>query len=150
MSDGAGLKVRAAEIGDVEALADLMTDLGYKTRASEMAARMNAIKTDSRYRTFVAVQDAKIVGMIGTLACATYEHNDLGGRILALVVSSDVRSSGIGRMLMAAAERDFADRKITRVALDTRFERERAHKFYEDLGYAKNGFRLVKKLTESA
>ena len=48
--------------------------------------------------------------------------------------------------LIAAAEQDFRERKVNRVALDTRFEREQAHKFYEGLGYAKNGFRLVKKL----
>jgi len=87
-----------------------------------------------------------VCGMIGTFACHSFEHNDLGGRILALVVASDSRRRGIARRLMAAAEQDFAERKIMRIAVNTRFERNDAHQFYEALGYQRNGFRFVKTL----
>jgi ribosomal protein S18 acetylase RimI-like enzyme len=84
--------------------------------------------------------------MIGTVARHSLEHNDLSGRILALVVASNARRAGIGRQLLAAAENDFAQRNIRRIALDTRFEREQAHQFYEALGYRRNGLRFVKNL----
>jgi len=48
--------------------------------------------------------------------------------------------------LIATAEKDFAQRRIMRVALDARFTREDAHKFYESLGYERNGWRFVKQL----
>jgi GNAT superfamily N-acetyltransferase len=52
----------------------------------------------------------------------------------------------VGQALIAAAEEDLARRNIRRVAVNTHFRRERAHEFYEKLGYTKNGFRLVKEL----
>jgi ribosomal protein S18 acetylase RimI-like enzyme len=141
------LKIRVAEMNDAAALAQLMCELGYETTKSEMQMRMEKIATDERFRTFVAVLDGKVYGMIGTLTCPSYEHNDPGGRILALATLSTMRRRGIGRALIATAENDFAYRGIRRVALNTRLAREDAHKFYESLGYERNGWRFVKQLS---
>ena len=93
---------------------------------------------DERYRTFVAMRDGKVCGIIGTLASLSYEHNDVGGRILALVTLRTMRRHGIGRVLIATAEKDFVQRGIARIALNTRLAREDAHKFYQSLGYERN------------
>ena len=143
------LTIRAAEMTDVSALAQLMCELGYETTKSEMKTRMEKIAADERYRTFVAVRDGKVCGMIGTLTTPSYEHDDPGGRILALTTLSTMRRCGIGRALIATAEKDFAQRGIKRVALNTRLAREDAHKFYESLGYERNGWRFVKQLSVS-
>jgi ribosomal protein S18 acetylase RimI-like enzyme len=142
-----GLTIRTAEIKDAAALALLMCELGYETTKSDMKMRMERIAFDERYRTFVAVHDGKVCGMIGTLTCPGYEHNDPGGRILALAILSTMRRRAIGRALIATAEKDFAQRGIRRVALNTRIAREDAHKFYESLGYQRNGWRFVKQLS---
>lgn len=142
----ADLTIRYAQPGDAAVLAQLVCELGYETTKSEMQTRMERIATDERYRTFVAVFDGNVCGMIGTLTCASYEHNDTSGRILALVTSRVARRRGIGRALIATAEKDFAQRGIRRVALDTRLTRQDAHKFYESLGYERNGWRFVKQL----
>jgi ribosomal protein S18 acetylase RimI-like enzyme len=141
------LTIRVAEMNDAAALAELMCELGYETTKLEMQTRMARIAADERYRTFVAVRDRKVYGMIGTLTCLSYEHNDPSGRILALAILSTMRRRGIGRALIAAAEEDFAQRGIKRVALNTRLTREDAHKFYESLGYERNGWRFVKQLS---
>ena len=138
--------VRTAEATDAEALAELMTQLGYETRASEMQMRMEGIRADKHYATLVAVSSGKVCGMIGTFTCYSYEHNSPSGRILALVVSDKMRGRGVGHALIAAAEKDLAQKNISRVAVNTRFERKEAHEFYEKAGYTKNGFRLVKEL----
>src|SRR5205807_3090365 len=143
---GVDVTIRAAEAADAEALADLMTQLGYETRASEMEMRMEAIRANKNYATFVAVSKGKVCGMIGTFTCYTYEHNSPSARILALVVSEKMRGRGVGQALIAAAERDLAQRNIRRVAVNARFERKEAHEFYEKLGYTRNGFRFVKEL----
>ena len=152
MSNGqdVDLAIRFAETSDAEALAGLMTELGYSTRTSEMTMRLETIAADVRYRTFVAVRNGKICGMIGTFCYFSYEHNNPGGRILALVVSKDARRAGIGRRLIAAAESDFSQRNIQRVAVNTQLAREEAHKFYERAGYTSNGFRFVKTLAPLA
>jgi ribosomal protein S18 acetylase RimI-like enzyme len=141
------LTIRVADINDAAALAQLMCELGYETTKSEMQTRMERIAADDCYRTFVAVLGRKVCGMIGTLACPSYEHNEPGGRILALATLGTMRRRGIGRALIATAEEDFAHRGIRRVALNTRLAREDAHKFYESLGYQRNGWRFVKQLS---
>ena len=141
------LTIRVAEMNDASALAQLMCELGYRTTKSEMQMRLQRIATDERYRTFVAVCDGKVCGMIGTLMYLSYEHNDPSGRIVALVIMSTMRRRGIGRALIATVEKDFAQRGIRRVALNTRLAREDAHKFYESLGYERSGWRFVKQLS---
>ena len=146
MPEDVDVTIRAAEAADVEALADLMTQLGYETRTSEMQMRIESILANKNYATFVAVSKGKVCGMIGTLTCYTYEHNSPSGRILALVVSEKMRGRGVGCTLIAAAEKDLAQKNISRVAVNTRFERKEAHEFYEKTGYTRNGFRFAKEL----
>jgi ribosomal protein S18 acetylase RimI-like enzyme len=141
------LTIRDARLIDAPALAALMCELGYETSNAEMCQRLKSILTDPRFRTFVAEIDKTVCGMIGTLAHASHEHNDFSGKIVALVVSKKQRRSGIGRALIAAAEKDFANRKVMRVSLTTRFTREEAHQFYEALGYSRTGFRFAKNLS---
>ncbi len=144
------LTIRLAEAADAETLARLMGELGYETRVSEMQMRLEAIAQDPCYRTFVAVKAGKICGMIGTFTHFSYEHNDPGGRILALIVSNSERGTGVGKKLVAAAENDFAQRNIRRIAVQTHLRRKDAHAFYESVGYEKTGYRYVKTLAAAA
>jgi ribosomal protein S18 acetylase RimI-like enzyme len=144
-----GWRIRDAELNDTAELAVLMRELGYETKRAEMEARLKLILSNPAYKTFVAIMDGCVCGMIGTLTYPSYEHNNPGARILALVTLSAVRRRGIGRALIATAEKDLAQRGIRRVALDTRLTREDAHKFYESLGYERNGWRFVKELSVS-
>ena len=140
------VSIRHAEKADAAALAQLMGELGYPTRVSDMEMRLDSIMRDPEYRTFVAMCGATVCGMIGTCCMKSHEHNNVGGRIVALVVSEKNRGRGVGRALVQAAENDFIARNVRRVALTTRITREKAHLFYENLGYTKNGFRFVKEL----
>jgi ribosomal protein S18 acetylase RimI-like enzyme len=144
-----GCWIRDAELNDAPELALLMCELGYETQRAEMETRLKLILSNPAYKTFIAIMDGCVCGMIGTLTYPSYEHNDPSGRTLALVTLSAARRRGIGRALIATAEKDFAQKGIRRVALDTRVNREDAHKFYESLGYERNGWRFVKRLPAS-
>ena len=138
--------IRDADLNDASDIAALMCELGYQTNRAEMETRLKEILSNPAYKTFVAVTDGCVRGMIGTITCRSYEHNDPSGRILAFVTSGVARRRGIGRALIATAENDFAEKGIRRVALNTQLTREEAHKFYESLGYQRNGWRFVKEL----
>ncbi|HEU5313147.1 MAG TPA: GNAT family N-acetyltransferase [Candidatus Udaeobacter sp.] len=144
-----GCWIRDAELNDAPELAALICELGYETTRAEMQTRLKLILSNPAYKTFVAIMDGCVCGMIGTLTYPSYEHNDPSGRIVVLVTLSTARRRGIGRALVATAEKDFAQKGIRRVALDTRLTREDAHKFYESLGYERNGWRFVKRLPAS-
>ncbi len=98
---------------------------------------------------FVAINDEEVCGMIGLFTHRTYEHDDVSGRILALSVSEKMRGKGVRRLLIEGAEQFFLGRKIRRVAVYTRLEREGPHRFYEAVGFKRNGFRFVKDLSLS-
>ena|SRR2546421_7297616 len=134
-------RIRDAELSDAAELAALACQLGYETIGAEMESRLVSILKDPRYKTLAALKDEKICGMIGTFS---------NGRIIALVVSRKSRRHGIGARLIAAAEKDFARRGITRVTLTTRFGRAEAHRFYDKLGYARTGFRFAKNLVSAS
>jgi ribosomal protein S18 acetylase RimI-like enzyme len=138
--------IRNAALSDAGPLAALMGELGYRTTAAQMRARLRRILADSRYKTLVAELSGKLCGMVGTIFHPSYEHDDLSGRIIVLVVSAKTRQHGIGRELVAAAEKQFAKNGIRRVAVNTRLTRKEAHQFYQALGYQRNGFRFVKQL----
>ena len=143
------LAIREAEPSDASEMAALICELGYETTPTEMEDRLRSILPDSAYKTYVAIVDGRICGMIGTLVQASYEHNDLSGRILALVTLDTTRRRGVGRALIAAAEEIFARRGIRRIALDTRLTRADAHKFYQALGYERNGYRFVRDIADT-
>ena len=139
-------RIRNAELSDAAELAVLMSELDYETQAPDMEMRLKSILSNAAFKTFVAIMDGRVCGMIGTFTYASYEHNDPGARILALVTLSTARRRGIGRALIAAAEEDLAQRGITRVSLNTSLARKGAHKFYESVGYERNGWRFMKQL----
>ena len=123
-----------------------MTELGYATKTSEMSERLQSILANPYFATLVAVDGDEVFGMIGLFAHASYEHNDVSGRILALIVAERFRRRGIARDLIAEAERYFLGRKIRRVVVTTRLDRTNAHRFYEAAGYTRTGFRFGKEL----
>ena len=110
-------RIRNAKLSDAPELASLMCELGYETTSDQMRARLKSILPYALYSTFVARIGKELCGMIGTLTHMSHEHNDLSGKIVALVVSKKQRRSGVGRTLVAAAEKDFATRNVTRVTL---------------------------------
>ena len=140
------LAIRDAKLSDAAELATLMSELGYETTSEEMQKRLQSVINNPHFTTLVATINNEVCGMIGTTTHMSHEHNDLSGKIVALVVSRKQRRIGIGRALIAAAEKDFTDRNVTRVTLTTRFERKEAHQFYEALGYSRTGFRFGKNL----
>jgi ribosomal protein S18 acetylase RimI-like enzyme len=145
----ANVRIRAAKLSDAAELAALMCELGYETTSDEMTMRLKSIVKNAGYSTFVAKIGKELCGMIGTLTHMSHEHNDLSGKIVALIVSRKQRRSGVGRALIATAEKHFARRNVTRVTLTTRFERNEAHRFYEAVGYARTGLRFAKNLAPS-
>jgi N-acetylglutamate synthase-like GNAT family acetyltransferase len=72
--------IRPATINDSGPIANLMTQLGYPTSETEMAARLLAILPDPGYHTCVAERDGKVVGMAGLRLIHLYDKSGLYGQ----------------------------------------------------------------------
>ncbi len=138
--------IRDADKGDAEALANLMTELGYPTSTENMIRRFEKISADPSYRTLVAAQGGKVVGVAGIHLERYYEKDGLCARIMSFVVSSEHRGRGVGRALISAAE-DWARESGARdVMLTAHKRRADAHQFYRQMGYEATGYRFYKEL----
>ena len=140
---------RSAQSEDVEALANLITELGYPTSSDDMDRRFQAISADSSYATLVAARGGNVLGMVGLHLERFYESNSSCVRIMALVVGSEHRGRGVGRILVSAAEDWARQRGAREIMLTTHKRRADAHRFYVSMGYEATGYRFYKPLGAS-
>lgn len=139
------LVIRPATMDDVPALASLATHLGYPTDEAAMRERMRPIVADANYATLVAESGGRVIGYAGMTWKWSWVEDERRGELLSLVVDPQVRGRGAGAALMAAAEEWMRARGAGSVHLTTALHREGAHRFYERIGYARTGYRYVKK-----
>jgi ribosomal protein S18 acetylase RimI-like enzyme len=63
-----------------------------------------------------------------------------------VVVDSDFRSKKVGELMMNELELIAKEASCRFLMLDAYLENTRAHKFYENLGFQKKGYHMLKKL----
>lgn len=127
--------IRSAAVNDAPELADLTTQLGYPVETDAMRDRLERLQDRSDDIVLVAVDpDDRPIGWIHVAMLALLEHSDYAS-INGLVVDERRRSAGIGRALVAAGEEWARQQGATEITVRSRNSRERAHRFYEQLGF---------------
>jgi GNAT superfamily N-acetyltransferase len=129
--------IRDARGEDMEAIALLMTDLGYPTAFSDMQERLEKIFSHPDYRTLVAVMDDEIVGFSGLMKGLSFERSGKYLRIISFVVTGNARNKGIAGRLIKASEEWAVELGVDSVVISSgnRDERKAAHIFYQKMGY---------------
>ncbi|MBA3877424.1 MAG: N-acetyltransferase [Anaerolinea sp.] len=134
MIDTAGTILRPAETGDAVRIAALFTEEGYPVGPSAIVARLARFAgPDSA--VVVADRNGEVIGFIALHVLPRFEHDDAVVRILALVVDAGARERGVGRLLMAEAERVGRERAAAFVEVTAGHHRPDARRLYESLGY---------------
>jgi GNAT superfamily N-acetyltransferase len=99
-------------------------------------AALDAIAADPNNHVYVADVDGRVVG---TFQLTFIRQLSYGGCLVAQVesvfVDPDQRSSGVGSAMMTFARAEAERRGAFRLQLTSNVKRERAHRFYERLGY---------------
>ncbi len=128
--------VRAANQSDAEALAHLSGELGYPVTAVQVRERLAFIERKRDHATFVAVVPDR--GVVGWIQLAEVRALEVEPRaeITGLVVDSAYRSAGVGRLLVARGEAWARENGLPMIGVRSNVVRERAHSFYERLGYS--------------
>jgi len=129
------IRIRRAQSEDAEFLAHLSGELGYPADAAVVAQRL-AVLLDRGDDAVLVAEGAEgaVLGWVHAFVAHRLESPsfaELGG----LVVSEGVRGRGIGRDLVAAAERWARGRGLTAIRVRSNVVREEAHAFYRCLGY---------------
>jgi GNAT superfamily N-acetyltransferase len=134
--------VRQILATDAAAAARLCEELGYPASISAIEQRISTLADRQDSAVYVACLDSKVVGWIG-LSIVHHLQSDPYVEIGGLVVASEIRSQGIGSVLLSFAEKWAASHGINTVVVRSRVSRERAHLFYERAGYTRVKTSLV-------
>lgn len=93
------------------------------------------------YRIHVALLDGSIVGSFALLVMDNLGHRGApSGVIEDVVVDPRCQGQGIGRAMMRHALALCGEKGCYKVALSSNLSRERAHAFYESLGFERHGY----------
>lgn len=141
----AELTYRAAAKADLPAILRLyaqpdMDDGNVLSRAAAEAVfeRMMAVPD---YTVFVALRAGRIVGSYALLIMPNLGHQGSpSGVIEDVVVDPGCQGEGIGREMMAHALAMCREAGCYKAVLSSNLKRERAHAFYESLGFERHGY----------
>lgn len=109
------LRMRAATIGDVHAVVDLLRVLGYPAQEGAVRASLEAMFQDRRHAVVVAEIDGEVAGL---LAMAVRPSVSLGGWVgvlESLVVRAHCRGQGVGEALLQFAKGLAVERGVVRL-----------------------------------
>ena len=130
------VQVRSAVAADAERIAILAGQLGYPSTVETVLRQLPRIQSSPEHAVFVAeAPDGLVIGWLHVHA-HHFVANDPRAEIGGLVVDENSRNAGVGRLLMEQAEQWARDKGYREVVLRSNVIRERAHKFYESLGYS--------------
>jgi GNAT superfamily N-acetyltransferase len=130
----ASIALRPATPDDADAIAALFTDEGYPAGPSDIVERLGRFASPHS-RVVVAEREGTLLGFVAFHAMPRFEHDDRIVRILALVVDAGARERGVGRALIAEAERAAAELDGAFIEITAGHHRPEARQLYETLGY---------------
>jgi len=140
--------LRSAHVSDAAAIARLSGQLGYSSSPEEIELRLrDVLDRPGGVAVFVAEDEGEVAGWLHVLGNHTIETAPFA-LILGLVVDETRRSRGIGASLVAAAAEWAVGEGYSLLRVRSNVVRERAHAFYERLGFerAKSQVVFVKRL----
>lgn len=93
------------------------------------------------YALYVAALNGAIVGSFALLVMDNLGHLGAKSAVIEdVVVDPAVHGQGIGQAMMRFAIAQCREKGCYKVALSSNAKRERAHAFYEQLGFARHGY----------
>lgn len=112
--------------------------------AEEAGAKFDQLTADPRYRIHVAVAGGQIVGTFALTMIGGLTHGARDSCIVEdVVVSADHQRDGIGKQMMQFAIDECARADCYKLVLSSHLQRDKAHAFYEGLGFRKHGYSFL-------
>jgi PhnO protein len=126
--------IRELSRDDAAAAASLSAELGYPADTDAMRARVERLSAMADHGLYAARQGTRVVGWIHVLA-AHHLQGEPRAEIGGLIVAADVRSAGVGALLVQRAEQWAREHGFDAILVRSQIMREAAHRFYLREGY---------------
>jgi GNAT superfamily N-acetyltransferase len=127
--------MRPARLSDAASIAGLSTQLGYPSRPEETEGRLRDVLDRPDGAVLVAEEEGTVVGWLQVVGSHTIDSEPCA-LIAGLVVDEARRNRGIGAALVEAAVEWAAGHGYGAIRVRSNVIRERAHAFYERLGFS--------------
>ena len=149
------LSIRRAGAGDVAALLALYKLLEVVAEPAvtleSALAHFRDLESNPNHRLYVAELDETIVGTFSLIYIPGLSHSARdSGVVEDVVVAQEMQGTGIGKQMMRFAMAACVARHCYKLVLSSHVQRERAHRFYEGLGFSKHGYSYLLDLSASA
>jgi GNAT superfamily N-acetyltransferase len=139
------IAVREAAVADATRLVELIIALGHPIEELDVSRNLEILVRNGLL-PLVATDGDRVIGMCGLSAMTTVHRPAPVGRVSVMIVDQGYRGRGIGALLVAEAEKRLAEHGCRIVEVTSNMRRDRAHRFYEQLGYERTSYRFMKKL----
>nr|WP_277622848.1 GNAT family N-acetyltransferase [Sphingomonas telluris] len=126
-------------------MTELIIELGHPIEEAQVRANLELLSERSPL-PLVATTNGEVVAMCGLSAMVTVHRDAPVGRVSVMIVAEAHRGRGIGALLIAEAEKRLAALGCKILEVTSNVRRERAHQFYEKLGYERTSYRFMKRL----
>ncbi len=145
MTDFETLVIRPAAAEDLSAVLALYAqpeiDNGRVLPLGEAERLLQKFARYPDYTLYVTEHEGRIVGSFALLIVDNIGHLGAPSAIVEDVVVDPARHGmGIGRQMMQFAMQKARDKGCYKLMLSSNARRERAHSFYESLGFERHGF----------
>jgi GNAT superfamily N-acetyltransferase len=137
--------VREAEDSDAPRLVELIIALGHQIEEADVHRNLEILARNG-LAPLVAADGGEVIGMCGISAMVAVHRPAPVGRVSVMIVDESYRGRGVGALLMAEAEKRLAERGCKIIEVTSNMRRDRAHHFYEQLGYERTSYRFMTKL----
>jgi N-acetylglutamate synthase-like GNAT family acetyltransferase len=129
--------IREAHIGDAEAIAFLLRQMGHQASGEDVVERLSGLIGSVRDRVWVGEQDERVIAFLSFTMWPRFYAGGYQGRISAMAVNSEYRRNGYGRQLVEYAEEFAKISDCPRIEVTSYSHRTETHEFYQEIGYTR-------------
>ena len=129
------MRIRKARDSDIDVLLELSDQLGHPATREDFQKQFSVLSQNDDHIILVAeTKDQGVIGWVHALIrllLFSEPRAEIGG----LVVDEKNRGKGIGRLLLAAAEKWAKSKDISIIVVRSNVIRQEAQEFYPNVGY---------------
>ncbi|MEO4206757.1 GNAT family N-acetyltransferase [Acinetobacter pittii] len=129
------MNIRSAKSEDTQAICDLLKQMGYPQPLALIQEKFEILHNDSDSKILVAEEEDKICDFLSLYFIPQIALQGDFAKICYLCVDENMRSKGVGHLLVQEAERLARQRGCDRMELHSGMQRPLAHQFYLREGY---------------
>lgn len=129
------MNIRSAKSKDTQAICDLLKQMGYPQPFALIQEKFEILHNDSNSQILIAEERGKIYGFLSLYFIPQIALQGDFAKICYLCVDENMRSKGVGHLLVKEAEQQARRRGCGRMELHSGMQRPLAHQFYLREGY---------------